>query len=156
MVTAAPTASRPVRVDLGPAPMAEKSWLRGLPVCRLEGGMVYVTLALDPATLKGPTSLGWSAGGLHATTPKINSSTATCCIPRGVFAHRAQVKLELLDASEFDRPVLAWTQFRVLGETDFRAGFEAGVPILSPLPGKPATTSEPAGGSGMPWGPSAK
>jgi hypothetical protein len=118
--------------------------------------MVHVTLALDPAKLSGPTSLGWSAGGVHATTPKIAGSTVTCCIPRGIFTQRANVKLELLDSSESDRPVLAWTQFPVLGEAVYRAGFDGGVPILRPLHDQDGTVVTPSAAIGMPWGPSAR
>jgi len=108
----------------------DASWLRGAPKCRREGRMVYVTLNLAPSALKKPASVAWSAGGLHATTPRITGPVVTCCIPYGVFEHRAMVKLELLDSSESEQPILAWTQFPVLAETSFQAGLEAGAPTL--------------------------
>ena len=134
MAPAAPAATPHGQAQAARGSTRETPWLRGLPACRRDGGMVYVTLALEPTRVEGPVSVGWSAGGLHATTPRVSCCTAICCIPRGVFDGRALVRLELLDSTGPDGPVLAWTQFPVLGETVFRAGFEAGLPTLRPLP----------------------
>ena len=60
-------------------------WLRGMPRCKTEGSMVYVTVVLDPDRVTGPACMAWSAGGLHATTPKIRGTSVTCCMPRGLF-----------------------------------------------------------------------
>jgi hypothetical protein len=119
----------------------DAQWLRGMPRCRTEGSMVYVTLVLEPSRVTGPASVAWSAGGLHATTPKIKGPTVTCCVPRGVFEHRALMRLQMLSSAEPDGPVLAWSQIPVLEETMFRAEMVAGRPVLSPLASPPASQS---------------
>jgi hypothetical protein len=108
-------------------------WLRGMPRCRTEGSMVYVTLLLEPSKATGPACVAWSAGGLHATTPKIKGASVTCCVPLGAFQDRALVTLQMIDSAESDKPILAWTQIPVLEETMFRAEMVAGRPVLSPL-----------------------
>jgi hypothetical protein len=108
-------------------------WLRGAPRCHTEGSMVYITLALEPSRLTVPACVAWSAGGLHATTPKLKGSSVTCCVPRGVFEHRALLRLQMIGSAESDSPVLAWTQIPVLAETMFRAEMVSGRPVLSPL-----------------------
>jgi hypothetical protein len=113
-------------------------WLRGTPRCRTEGSVVYITLTLEPSRVHGPICLAWSAGGLHATTPRIVGSSVTCCVPRGMFDHRALIRLQLVRAAETDSPVFAWTQFPVLEETLYRAEMVAGRPVLAPLTSRPA------------------
>ena len=105
----------------------DTQWLRGAPRCRVEGSMVYITLALDLSRVTGPTCLAWSAGGLHATTPRTKGSSVTCCVPRGVFDHRALIRLQLIHSAEADSPVFAWTQIPVLEE------MVAGRPVLASL-----------------------
>jgi hypothetical protein len=95
--------------------------------------MVYITLAIEPSRLAGPACVGWSAGGMHATTPKLKGSSVTCCVPRGLFEHRALVRLQMIGSAESDGPVFAWTQIPVLAETMFRAEMVSGRPVLSPL-----------------------
>lgn len=99
----------------------------------MEGSMVYVTLALESSRAGGPACVAWSAGGLHATTPKIKGSSVTCCVPRGIFEHRALVQLQMIGSADSDSPVFAWTQIPVLEETMFRADMVSGGPVLSPL-----------------------
>ena len=119
-------------------------WLRGTPRCKTEGSMVYVTLVLEPDRITRPACVAWSAGGLHATTPKIRGTSVTCCIPRGLFEHRALMRLQMIGAAESDGPILAWTQIPVLEETRFRAELVAGRPALSPLSTGPVITRAPA------------
>jgi hypothetical protein len=95
--------------------------------------MVYVTLVLEPSKVNRPACIGWSAGGLHATTPRIKGSTVTCCVPRGLFEHRALMRFEMIGSDESDRPILEWTQIPVLEETMFRAEMVADSAVLSPL-----------------------
>ena len=99
--------------------------------------MVYVTLVLEPGAATGPASVAWSAGGLHATTPRIKGPSVTCCVPRGIFEHRALMQLQLVSSAESDKPIRAWTQIPVLEETMFRAQMAAGRPVLSPLASAP-------------------
>ena len=99
--------------------------------------MVYVTLVPEPSAVTGPASVAWSAGGLHATTPKIKGPSVTCCVPRGVFEQRALMRLQLVSSAESDKPILAWTQIPVLEETMFRAEMVAGRPALSPFASAP-------------------
>jgi hypothetical protein len=116
---------------------SDVQWLRSAPRCRTEGSMVYVTLLLEPGKLTGPACVAWSAGGLHATTPKIKGQSVTCCVPRGIFEHRALMRLQMLGSAESDRPVLPWTQIPVLEETLFRAEMVGGRPVLSSLASPP-------------------
>jgi hypothetical protein len=102
--------------------------------------MVYVTLALEPGRLTGPVSLAWSAGGLHATTPRIKGNTVTCCVPRGIFHNRAVMRLQMVGSCDAEGPVFAWTQIPVLAETMFRAEMIGGRPVLSPLAAAPMHT----------------
>jgi hypothetical protein len=115
----------------------DAQWLRGAPRCRLEGSMVYITLILEPSRVSGPACLAWSAGGLHATTPRMSGPSVTCCVPRGVFDHGSLLRLQLLRYAEADSPVFAWTQIPVLEETVYRAEMVAGRPVLALL-GSPA------------------
>jgi hypothetical protein len=130
-------------MELAVPTASQSAWLRGLPKCRREGRMVYVTLNLDSTSLKRPTTVAWSAGGLHATTPKTTGPVVTCCIPHGVFEDRASVKLELLDSPDSERPIFAWSQILVLGEVSFRAGLNAGVPTLTPFRSQKETYPAP-------------
>lgn len=108
-------------------------WLRGMPRCRMEGSMVYVTLTLEPSRAGGPACVAWSAGGLHATTPKIKGPSITCCVPRGIFERKALMQLQMIGSGDSDSPIFAWTQIPVLEETMFRAEMVSGTPVLSPL-----------------------
>ncbi len=111
----------------------DTQWLRGSPRCRTHGSMVYVTLTLDPDRIATPVSVAWSAGGLHATTPRIKSTTVTCCVPRGIFEHHALMRLQLVGSAEQEKPIMAWTQIPVLEEALFRTQMIAGRPFLSPF-----------------------
>jgi hypothetical protein len=114
----------------------DMQWLRGAPRCRTEGSVVRVTLALEASRMTGPACIAWSAGGLHATTPKIDGSSVTFCVPRGVFEYRTLMRLELIGSAESEIPVFAWTQIPVLEETMLRAEMVSGRPVLS-LPAFP-------------------
>jgi len=97
--------------------------------------MVYVTFALPPVALFRPACLAWSAGCMHATTPRIKTTSITCGIPRNIFELGARVTLQVLDYAASEETVRAWTQIPVLEETVFRAGIMAGSPVLKPLAG---------------------
>ncbi len=109
----------------------QRDWLCGSPTCRSEGSTVHVTLPLGPAALSRPACLAWSAGPLHATTPRIRDTSVTCSIPRGVFEYGGRVTLQILAYGSSDH-VRAWTQIPVLQESVFRASMSAGEPILAP------------------------
>jgi hypothetical protein len=111
----------------------DPQWLRGAPRCRAEGSAVYVTFALDPNRINSPACIAWSAGGVHATTPRIEGPSVTVCIPRAVFEHRAIMRLQVIGSAESERPVFAWTQIPVLAETMFRAEMVWDRPVLSPV-----------------------
>lgn len=115
-------------------------WLRGLPECRCEGGMVYVTLHLNPGEAsRGPRCVAWSAGGLRACTRKTRSLSLICCIPHGVFQRETAVKLEVLKAREPDEPIPPGTQIPVLWEGSFRACMRNGAPVLVSEEGRKQT-----------------
>ena len=111
----------------------DPQWLRGAPRCRAEGSAVYVTFALDPSRINSPACIAWSAGGVHATTPRIEGPCVTVCIPRTVFEHRAIMRLQVIGSAESESPVFAWTQIPVLEETMFHAEMAWDLPVLSPL-----------------------
>lgn len=119
-------------------------WLRATPRCRIVGSMAYVTLSLEPDRLTGPACVAWSAGGLHATTPRTEDTSVTCCVPRGIFEHHALLRLQLIGTAESDRPVFAWTQIPVLEETLFRAEMVSGRPVLYPLASPMMQTPSPS------------
>ena len=110
----------------------DMQWLRRAPRCRNEGAVVSVTLALESSRVTGPACVAWSAGGLGATTPRIDGSSVTFRVPRGVFERRTLMRLELIGSAESEIPVFAWTQIPVLEETMFRAEMVSGRPVLSP------------------------
>lgn len=95
--------------------------------------MVYVTLVLERDKLTGHPCLAWSVQGLHATTPRISDDTVTCALPRGIFEHRARVRLQILDSPAPGQPAQPWTQLPVLEETLFQADIVDGKPVLMPL-----------------------
>jgi hypothetical protein len=107
-------------------------WLQGAPRCRNEGAVVSVTLVLEPSRVTDRACLAWSAGGLHATTPRINGSSITFCVPRRVFEYRTLMRLELIGLADTEIPVFAWTQIPVLEEAILRAEMVSGRPVLSP------------------------
>jgi hypothetical protein len=97
--------------------------------------MVRVTLTLEPSRVTGPACVGWSAGGLHAITPRIEGRSITYWVPRNLFEQRALMRLQIIGSTECDEPILPWTQFPVLEEAMFRAELLYGRPVLSPLAG---------------------
>ena len=114
-----------------PVASTDAQWLRGTPHCRTEGSAVYVTLALEPSRVTDTACLAWSAGELHSTTPTIDGSSVTFCVPRSIFEHGTPIRLELIRSAESEIPVFAWTQIPVLEQTILRAEMESGRPVLS-------------------------
>ena len=122
----------------------EGQWLREAPRCQAEGSVVCVTVALEAAWTSGPVFVAWCGGGLHATTPRMEGSSATCRVPRKLFEDRALLRLQLIGSAESESPVFAWTQIPVLGEALFRAEMAWDEPVLSgPVPPSPRAASRP-------------
>ena len=115
------------------AATAAGQWLREVPRCQTEGSVVCVTVSLDSSPSYGPVSVALRAEGLHAMTPPVEGSSATCRVPRRLFEERALLRLQLIGSAQSEDPVFAWTQIPVLGEAAFRAEMMWGRPVLSPL-----------------------
>lgn len=107
-------------------------WLRKSPRCRTRGSAVQVTFALEASLIDGPSCMEWSAEGLHATTPRIDGSSVTCCVPRTLFEHGAVMRVQVIDLADGESPIFEWTQIPALHEATFRARIVAGRPTLGP------------------------